>query len=111
MLYRNYTYVRDARRNGFQDIKLLSKLTENLQAHVFAQERELDGKKKQSADDKKKWACTHCHGDFHEGGSAMCSLKEQSTKTARSMARKIDKRVMDGETDMANILIQVIAAE
>jgi hypothetical protein len=54
MLYHNFTYVRDARHNGFQDIKLLSKLTENLQAHVFMQDSVPDSKKKPTADERKK---------------------------------------------------------
>jgi hypothetical protein len=36
---------------------------------------------KKDSTDIKKWTCTHCHGDFHAGGSAKCDLKDEDTKT------------------------------
>jgi hypothetical protein len=104
MLYRNYTFLRDARASGFQSLKLLGKLTDNLEEQIFAAH---DSETK--AKEPKKWSCTHCHGSFHEGGSAKCVLKDDSTKVARTLAKRIDKRAAADDADLAKIITEVRA--
>jgi hypothetical protein len=52
----------------------------------------------------KKWSCSHCHGDFHDGRSAQCDLKEESTRIAHTMAKQIDRRLANGETKKSGII-------
>jgi hypothetical protein len=73
MLYKNYTYLRDGQSTGFQDMKLISRLTERLMARVYGNPQ-LGVNPVKNPIDAKKWSCTHCHGDFHDGGSATCDL-------------------------------------
>jgi hypothetical protein len=86
----------------------MAKLTENLMDSVFTQPNTT---KQQASKDLtvevKKWGCTHCHGDFHTGGSAKCPLKDDETKVARLMAKKINKRISSGETDKDKIITEV----
>jgi hypothetical protein len=104
LLCRNYTYLRDGQSSSFQDTKLLSKLTEQLMEHIFRPE----GSAKKIADVKAKYKCTHYHGNFHDGGSTGCDLKDLTTKVARAMAKKIDtKRIAAGETDRAKVIADV----
>jgi hypothetical protein len=81
LLCRNYTYLRDGQACGFQDLKLNTKLTERLMETVYGLPSTRSGKKSQR--EPRKWACTHCHGDFHERGSAKCDLKDLDMKSAR----------------------------
>jgi hypothetical protein len=107
MFYRSYTYLRDGQATGFQYMKLMSTLTEALMSEVYGSP---NYPTKIKAADPKKFSCTHCHGDFHDGGSTKCDLKDIDTKPARVMARKIDKRITAGETDKAKIIKEVIEA-
>jgi hypothetical protein len=102
MLYRNYAYLRDGQAVGFQDPKLILKLTEKLMEALYCPDDE--PRRKKTDDVPKKWSCTHCHGDFHDGGSAQCDLKEESTKITRTMAKKIDWRLANGETHKSAII-------
>jgi hypothetical protein len=92
LLCRNYTYLRDRQACGFQDFKLMSKLTENLMDSVFINPASNKTPPKDTSKPK-RWSCTHCHGDFHTGGSAKCPLEDDETKDARAMAKKIEKRL------------------
>jgi hypothetical protein len=56
----------------------------------------------------KKWACTHCRGEFHDRGSAKCVLKEYETKKVRAAAKQIDKLIAAGATDKAKAIQEVI---
>jgi hypothetical protein len=102
MLYRNYTYLRDARSANFQSLAIISKLAEQNLANLHSPD---DDKDKKPA---KKWDCTHCHGTFRTGGSAKCDLADHPTKTARDLARKIEEQLADGGTDKAKIIAEVI---
>jgi uncharacterized CHY-type Zn-finger protein len=88
-------------------MKLMSTLTEALVPEVYGIPKDSI---KIKATDPKKYSCTHCHGDFHDGGSSKCDLKDIETKPARVMARKIDKRITAGETDKAKIIKEVMEA-
>ena len=101
LLYRNYTYLRDARASNFQDLAIVTKIMEHNLDDVIAPESDKDKK-------LKKWDCTHCHGKFHTGGSAKCDLMDLATKTARTLAKIIDKRLAEGETDKAKVVAEVI---
>jgi polygalacturonase len=109
MLYKNYTYLRDGQSTGFQDIKLMSHLTERLMAHVYGNSQ-LGGNTNKNPSEIKKWAYTHCRGEFHDGGSAKCVLKEYETKKARAMAKQIDKLIAAGATDKTKAIQEVIDA-
>jgi hypothetical protein len=109
MLYKNYTYLRDGQSSGFQDIKLMSHLTERLMARVYGN-FPLGGNANKNPSETKKWSCTYCHGEFHDGGSAKCDLKDYKTKKARAMAKKIDKLIAAGDTDKVKAIQEVIDA-
>jgi hypothetical protein len=106
MLCRIYTYLRDGQVCSYQDPKLLSKLTCKLMAHIYQSEHGTKGDPK-PATDAKKWGCTQSNGEFHDGGSAKCDLKEESNKVARLMAKKIDVRLAAGETNTAKVTKEV----
>jgi ribosomal protein L37AE/L43A len=108
MLYRKYAYLRDGQAVGFQDSKLVSKLMEKLMDAMYCPNGET--KKKKAEEVPKRWSCTHCHEDFHDGGSAQCDLKDENTRVARTMAKKIDRRLANGETDKAAILQEIRTA-
>jgi hypothetical protein len=112
LLCQNYMYLRDGQACGYQDLKLSNKLTEKLMNSVFilSAVAVTPGAKK-DANEPKKWLCTHCHGDFHTGGSAKCDLKDEDTKTARKLARKIDLRLAAGETDKTKVVKEVREAD
>jgi hypothetical protein len=101
LLYRNYTYLRDARALNFQDLSIVTKIMEQNLDEVLAPENDKDKK-------PKKWDCTYCHEKFHTGGSAKCDLVDLSTNRARSLAKIIDKRLAEGETDKAKVVAEVI---
>jgi hypothetical protein len=65
LLCQNYTYLRHGQACGYQDLKLNTKLTEQLMETEYGLPSTQSGKTPQK--EPKKWACTHCHGDFHEG--------------------------------------------
>jgi hypothetical protein len=103
MIYRNYAYLRDGQvAVGFQDSKLVAKLKEKIMEALYCPDDE--PRRKKNDDVPKKWNCTHCHGDFHEGRSAQCDLKDESTKIARAMVKKIDRRSASGDTNKSTII-------
>jgi hypothetical protein len=106
MFYHNYTYLRDGQATGFQAIKLMSKLTDALMMEVYDPAKGAASKTLEA----KKWSCTHCQGDFHDGGLSKCDLKDIETKKARNMAKKIDKRIAGGETDKVLVIKEVMEA-
>jgi hypothetical protein len=83
MILQTYTYLRDAKAKGFQDIKLLGAITQKLQDVAFKNLAVTPRPPKAP----KEWHCTHCHSDLHEGGMKDCSLKEFKAKVARRLAR------------------------
>jgi hypothetical protein len=108
LLCRNYMYLRDGQSCGFQDQKLLSKLTEKLMDHVYRLEGPNPANRTSpESKEPRKWSCTHCHGEFHEGGSTKCDLKDENTRVARLMAKKIDARLASGDTDKTKVIKEV----
>jgi hypothetical protein len=102
MLYRNYTYLRDARAANFQTLSIVSKLAEHNLASILSP---VENKDKKTAT---KWECTHCHGKFYTGGSAKCDLADLPTKAAREVAKGIDKKIADGGTEKSKIVADAI---
>jgi hypothetical protein len=76
---------------------------------VFKQQ-EMPRIPKPSMTELQKFSCTHCCGDFHEGGSAKCDLKDLPTKAARLAAKRIDARISAGETDKAKVIKEATEA-
>jgi hypothetical protein len=52
----------------------------------------------------KRWTCTHRHGEFHTEGSVKCDLKDEDTRTARKLAKKVDQLIAAGETNITKAL-------
>jgi hypothetical protein len=100
-LLRAYTYLRDAKRDGFTDMKLMGTITQKLQEIT----RTLHDQGGSARLKLKDWACTHCHSEIHEGGEGSCPLKELKAKPARRIARDAAKRIKD-EPDVINRMIQ-----
>jgi hypothetical protein len=98
MIFQNYIYLRDARSSGYQNTKLLAKLTEELQDAVFTDDTS-PPPKTEASKGKTDWACSHCHGDFHDGGHEHCDLAAYKTKEARRMAKDVARRLKAGEAD------------
>jgi hypothetical protein len=93
-------------------LKLSNKLTEKLMNSVFivSAVAVVPGAKK-DLNEPKRWSYTHCHGEFATGGSAKCDLKDEDTKTARRLARKIDLRLTSGETNKTKVVKEVREAD
>jgi hypothetical protein len=111
MIFQNYIYLRDARFSGYQNTKLLAKLTEELQDAVFTDDT---GILPQPEPGKGKvWACSHCHGEFHDGGHEHCDLAAFKTKEARRLAKDVARRLKAGEADaVAKVVAEAkVAAE
>ena len=108
MIFQNYIYLRDASSSGYQNTKLLAKLTEELQDAVFTDDTGTPSKP-ETGKTKTEWACSHCHGNFHEGGHEHCDLVAFKTKEARKMAKEVDRRLKTGEADtVAKVVAEAV---
>jgi hypothetical protein len=101
LLYRNYVFLQDLRASNFQDTGLTMKLTESMMDLM------LEKTDRVPDEGKTRHKCTHCHGEFHVGGSAQCPLKEMKTKTARTAAADIDAKIKSGETQTDAMIEEV----
>jgi hypothetical protein len=111
MIFQNYIYLRDARSSGYQNTKLLAKLTEELQDAVFPNDTGISHKPEPGKG--KEWACSHCHGEFHDGGHEHCDLAAFKTKEAPRLAKDVARRLKAGEADaVAKVIAEAkVAAE
>jgi hypothetical protein len=55
-----------------------------------------------------QWACAHCHSDIHKGGQGNCVLTEFKWNKACTLVCKIQHKVKDDPTLLANIIKNVI---
>jgi hypothetical protein len=113
MILQNYIYLRDARSSGYQNTKLLAKLTEELQDAVFTDDTVVPSKQAgPGGKTKTEFACSHCHGDHHTGGPEHCDLAAFKTKEARRLAKEVARRLKAGEADAATkVIAEAKAAE
>jgi hypothetical protein len=102
MIFRSYTYLRDAKAKGFTDIRLIGIITQKLQeltrGHPGSEARPIKAK---------EWACNHCHSEIHDGGPAVCPLKDVKAKAARRIAKEVDQK----QKEEPEILARLLAAE
>jgi hypothetical protein len=105
MIFQNYIYLRDAKESGYQSTKLPAKLTEELQNAVFTEVSNKGPTKAGGPGKPKEWACSHCHGNFHTGGSEHCDLAAFKAQDARRMAKEVARRLKTGKADtVANVI-------
>jgi hypothetical protein len=78
LILRAYTYLRDAKKDDFTNMKLVGAITLKLQE--LTRSLTDQGSADMSHNKVKDWACTHCHSEIHEGGAGACPLKDVTAK-------------------------------
>jgi hypothetical protein len=98
MIWQHYTFLRDARAKGWQDLKLIGILTKHLFNTPGISSAMKPSNTKVTTSGAKEWKCSHCHTDLHEGGAKKCPARDLTTKKARQFATTASK---DKETPLA----------
>jgi hypothetical protein len=100
LVLQSYIYLRDGRAKGYQDIKLLSALTTQLQRLSFSGSHTKTSTTKPTA----QWSCAHCHSDVHEGGRGACPMKDLKPKVARRIAKEAGRLLKTDPTALERLI-------